>query len=36
LLRENTNENDAQAAATLREARNISEEMILRVEFNPA
>jgi malate synthase len=36
LLRENTSENDAQAAATLREARNISEEMILREEFNPA
>jgi malate synthase len=36
LLRENTNENDAQGAATLRQARSISEEMIQRGEFNPA
>jgi len=36
LLRENANSNDAQAAATLREARKLSEEMILRGEFNPA
>jgi malate synthase len=36
LLRENTKENDEEAAATLREARSISEEMILREEFNPA
>jgi malate synthase len=36
LLRENAKNNDAQAAATLREARGLSEEMILRGEFNPA
>jgi hypothetical protein len=36
LLRENAKENDDQATATLREARRISEEMILRGEFNPA
>jgi len=36
LLRENANSNDARAAATLREARKLSEEMILRGEFNPA
>jgi malate synthase len=35
LLRENANGNDAQVA-TLREACRISEEMILRGEFNPA
>jgi malate synthase len=36
LLRENAKNDDAQAAATLREARSISEEMISRSEFNPA
>jgi hypothetical protein len=36
LLRENAKNNDAQAAATMREARSISEEMILRSEINPA
>jgi hypothetical protein len=35
LLRENAKDNDDQAAATLREARALSEEMILRGEFNP-
>jgi len=35
LLRENANGNDAQVA-TLREARRMSEEMILQEEFNPA
>src|SRR6266481_1823928 len=35
LLRENAKNDDAMAAATLREAREISEEMI-REEFNPA
>jgi len=36
LLRENANSTDAQVAATLREARSMSEEMIRRAEFNPA
>ena len=36
LLRENANNSDAKAAARLREARVISEEMIYRGEFNPA
>ncbi len=36
LLRENAKTNDAQVGATLRQARTISEEMILRGEFNPA
>jgi malate synthase len=36
LLRENANNTDAQTAATLGEARRISEEMIRREEFNPA
>jgi malate synthase len=36
LLRENANSNDDQAAATLREARGSSEEMIHGGEFNPA
>jgi malate synthase len=36
LLRENAKNNDAQLAATLREARSLSEEMIRRGEFNPA
>ncbi len=36
LLRESAAANDPQAAATLREARAISEEMIRREEFNPA
>src|SRR6266403_224187 len=36
LLRESAKSNDAQVAATLREARGISEEMIRRAEFNPA
>ncbi len=35
LLRDNAKSNDAQLAATLREARGISEEMIGRGEFNP-
>ncbi|MBZ5526988.1 MAG: hypothetical protein LAN71_03670 [Acidobacteriia bacterium] len=35
LLRETAGENDPQAAARLREARAISEEMIHRGEFNP-
>jgi malate synthase len=36
LLRENGESNDAELAATLREARVMSEEMIRRGEFNPA
>jgi malate synthase len=36
LLGEPGNANDSQAAASLREARNLSEEMIRRREFNPA
>src|SRR5713101_1178283 len=36
LLRESAKSNDAQVAETLREARNLSEEMIRRQEFNPA
>jgi malate synthase len=36
LLAEPANVNDAQAAASLREARVLSEEMIRRHEFNPA
>jgi malate synthase len=36
LLGEPANANDSQAAASLREARNLSEEMIRRREFNPA
>jgi malate synthase len=36
LLRESAAVSDPQAAATLREARAISEEMIRREEFNPA
>jgi malate synthase len=36
LLRESAKSDDAQLAATLREARGISEEMIRRGEFNPA
>jgi len=36
LLAEPANQNDAKAVATLREARNQSEEMIRRAEFNPA
>jgi malate synthase len=36
LTLENANNDDTQAAATLREARAISEEMIRRAEFNPA
>ena len=35
LLRESAKNNDPQLAATLREARGISEEMIRRAEFNP-
>jgi malate synthase len=35
LLRETEKENDELLAASLREARNISEEMIRRAEFNP-
>ncbi|MGB7437290.1 MAG: hypothetical protein WBR26_07300 [Candidatus Acidiferrum sp.] len=35
LLRETGKGNDSQVAATLREARSISEEMIRRGEFNP-
>jgi len=35
LLGESPKENDSQRAATLREARNICEEMIRRAEFNP-
>jgi malate synthase len=36
LLRENAKSTDAQLAATLREARGMSEEMIRRAEFDPA
>jgi malate synthase len=36
LLRETATNSDAQTAATLREARGISEEMIRRGEFDPA
>ena len=36
LLGEPANANDPKAAASLREARNLSEEMIRRHEFNPA
>jgi malate synthase len=36
LLGEPANANDAAAAASLREARNLSEEMIRRHQFNPA
>jgi malate synthase len=36
LLRETAKNSDPQMAATLREARGISEEMIRRGEFNPA
>ena len=36
LLRENAKSTDPQLAATLREARGMSEEMIRRAEFNPA
>jgi len=36
LLAEPANANDAKAAASLREARGLSEEMIRRAEFNPA
>jgi hypothetical protein len=36
LLRETAASTDPLAAATLREARAISEEMIRREEFNPA
>ena len=36
LLGEPANANDSQAVASLREARNLSEEMIRRHEFNPA
>jgi malate synthase len=36
LLRETAKNNDPQMAATLREARRISEEMIRREEFDPA
>jgi malate synthase len=36
LMREAANSGNAQAAATLRQAREISEEMIRRAEFNPA
>jgi len=35
LLAEPANANDPKATASLREARNLSEEMILRHEFNP-
>jgi malate synthase len=35
LLGESSKENDSQQAATLREARNTSEDMIRRAEFNP-
>jgi malate synthase len=35
LLGETSKENDSQQAATLREARNISEEMIRRAQFDP-
>jgi malate synthase len=36
LLRETAKDDDPQAAATLQEARGISEEIIRRAEFNPA
>jgi malate synthase len=36
LLRENAKSNDEGVAATLREARRMSEEMIRRGEFDPA
>jgi malate synthase len=36
LLGEPANASDSEAAASLREARNLSEEMIRRREFNPA
>jgi len=36
LLRENAKSNDAEVAASLREARRMSEEMIRRGEFDPA
>jgi malate synthase len=36
LLCETRNENDPLGQETLRKARNISEQMILRGEFNPA
>jgi malate synthase len=36
LLRETAKDSDPDAAATLREARGISEEIIRRAEFNPA
>jgi malate synthase len=36
LLRESISDSDPQIAATLREARSLSEEMIRRAEFNPA
>jgi hypothetical protein len=36
LLRETAKNSDPQVAATLRDARGISEEMIRRGEFNPA
>jgi hypothetical protein len=36
LLNEPANANNATATAALREARNLSEEMIRRHEFNPA
>jgi malate synthase len=36
LLRESAKDSDPQVAATLREARSLSEEMIRRAEFNPA
>jgi len=36
LLRESANGGDEPAAAMLREARRISEEMIRKSEFNPA
>ena len=36
LLEEPANANDATAAASLRQARNLSEEMIRRHQFNPA
>jgi hypothetical protein len=35
LLRESPQEADSQQAASLREARSISEEMIRRAEFDP-
>jgi malate synthase len=36
LMRERANTGDARAAAMIRKAREISEEMIRRAEFNPA